>query len=85
MSEQVDERLTAPVNDKFHELRLNLVDALQASIGEEEHNLRKIVELNQRDQEDRARAVARLTAAAERLGEVRRSLTEQLTLAGQTT
>jgi hypothetical protein len=85
MSEQVDERLTVPVNDKFHELRLNLVGALQASIGEEEHNLRKIVELNQRDQEDRARAVARLTAAAERLGEVRRSLTEQLTLAGQTT
>ncbi|HTW08779.1 MAG TPA: dynamin family protein, partial [Acidimicrobiales bacterium] len=45
MSEQVDEKLTMPVNDKFHELRVNLVDAMRATVAEEEHNLRRIVEL----------------------------------------
>lgn len=83
MPQQVSAQLVAELNDNFEQLEKAVTDEITTLIEEEKRNIREIVELNQRDQASKTRALIKLNDASTALGTHRSALQRALAVAGQ--
>lgn len=83
LPEELSPKLMAELGEKFEQLEKVVTEEISGLIEEEERNVREIIELNQRDQAEKASAMARLNEAATALGTHRLALQRALTAAGQ--
>jgi hypothetical protein len=83
LGDNIGPKIEAKLADEFGRLEKIVTEEIMAVIDEEERNLRAMVELNQRDQNDRARTLDELAEIGSAVGKQRLALQQALVLAQQ--
>jgi hypothetical protein len=83
LATEVEPKIAAKLADDFVLLEKTVTEELLAVIDEEERNIRTMVELNQRDQEDRTRVLAELADLGADVAKHRMALQQALVIAQQ--
>jgi hypothetical protein len=83
MPEKIGPKITGKLMDMFTVLEDTVVQEISAVIDSEEHNIKEMVELNQRDQADRDQILAQLTDTGAAVAKHRLALQQAITIAQQ--